>query len=216
LNRAATAGGGARRLHLPHGQAQLGFRSMKRVALLLLPLCAAAAGGANAEVHETLDTSHYEAKVHYGGSLALALNEASPFRPGNQVFHSATSWYLDWQVRPAPTVDGHCRIREVRIQLHGQMVLPRLLGGSGAQRELFESYLTRLREHELGHYEIGREAARELEREFYALPAASSCAALQTAARAAGARLLPRYEAMGDAYDAQTEHGRTQGAWLVE
>lgn len=29
-------------------------------------------------------------------------------------------------------------------------------------------------------------------------------------------RLLPKYEAMGDAYDRQTRHGRTQGAWLTD
>jgi phytoene dehydrogenase-like protein len=30
------------------------------------------------------------------------------------------------------------------------------------------------------------------------------------------AEALPKYEAMGDAYDRQTQHGRTQGAWLLE
>jgi len=96
------------------------------------------------------------------------------------------------------------------------MTLPRLVGGSSEQKQRFETYLSRLREHELGHYEIGREAALELEQQFYALHPAASCGELQSAAREAGARLLPRYEAMGDTYDVQTEHGRTQGAWLTE
>ena len=30
------------------------------------------------------------------------------------------------------------------------------------------------------------------------------------------AEALPKYEAMGDAYDRQTRHGRTQGAWLTD
>jgi len=180
------------------------------LALMPLPLAA------RAEVHETLDTAHYEAHAQAGRPLALALNEASPFRPGHEVFHSATAWTLDWKVRPAPTADGRCRSAEVRIELRGEMVLPRLLGGSSAQQEHFESYLARLREHELGHFEIGREAARQLEKQLYALAPARSCSALHSAARAEGARLLPKYEAMGDAYDRQTQHGRTQGAWLVE
>jgi predicted secreted Zn-dependent protease len=96
------------------------------------------------------------------------------------------------------------------------MMLPRLVGGSAWQQERFDSYLARLREHELGHYEIGREAARQLERQFYALPPARSCTDLQAAARDAGARMLPKYEAMGDAYDRQTQHGKTQGAWLTD
>ena len=180
----------------------------------LLPLLFAPV--VHAVVHESLDTDHYDAHAQPGRSLALAINEASPFRPGDAVYHSATAWALDWKVRPVPTADGRCRSAEVRIELRGEMILPRLLGGSPTQQEHFESYLARLREHELGHFEIGREAARQLEKNLYALAPARSCAELQAAARVESARLLPKYEAMGDAYDRQTQHGRTQGAWLVE
>jgi predicted secreted Zn-dependent protease len=184
---------------------------------LLACLALLAAPGARAEVHEALDYDHYEAHATPGRPLVEALNEATPFRPpGNEVYHSSTAWFLDWKVRPEPTADGHCRVGAVRIDLHGRMTLPRLVGGSSEQKQRFESYLARLREHELGHYEIGREAALELEQQFYALHPAASCGELQSAAREAGARLLPRYEAMGDTYDVQTQHGRTQGAWLTE
>ena len=187
-------------------------------ASTLLLACAAllAAPAACAEVHEALDYEHYEAHAGPGRALSQALNDASPFRPGNLVFHSATAWYLDWKVRPEPTADGRCRVGAVRVELHGRMVLPRLVGASSEQQQRFDSYLVRLREHELGHYEIGREAARELEQEFYALHPAGSCGELQATARDTGARLLPRYEAMGDTYDLQTQHGKTQGAWLTE
>jgi predicted secreted Zn-dependent protease len=179
--------------------------------LLLLPFAAPV----GAEVHEALDYDHYDAQAQRGRTLAQAVNEASPFRPDGQVFHSATAWYLDWQVQPQPTSDGRCGVGQVLVSLHGQMTLPRLVGGTARQQQHFEQYLSRLREHELGHYEIGREAARELEKEFYALPPARNCAELQTQAREEGARLLPKYEAMGNAYDEQTQHGKTQGAWLT-
>ena len=109
------------------------MKSFARPCLLaLLPLLFAPA--ARAVVHETLDTDHYDAHAQPGRSLALALNDASPFRPGDQVFHSATAWTMDWKLRPTPTVDGRCRAAEVRIDLRGEMMLPRLLGGSHAQR----------------------------------------------------------------------------------
>ena len=182
----------------------------RHLAILLSALLAAPL--ARAEVHESLDYHHYDARV----ALSQALNDASPFRPGDQVFHSATAWTIDWQVRPAPTTDGRCKVAEVKVELHGEMMLPRLLGGDKAQKQRFDQYLGRLREHELGHFEIGREAARDLEQAFYALAPSASCAQLQSSARDEGARRLPRYEAMGDAYDAQTQHGRTQGAWLED
>jgi predicted secreted Zn-dependent protease len=184
--------------------------------MLCLALCLAAAPIALAEVHEALDYDNYIAQARPGRAVALALNDASPFRPEGQVYHSATAWFLDWKVRPEPTTDGRCRVGEVRIDLHGRMILPRLVGASGEQQRVFDGYVVRLREHELGHFEIGREAARELEREFYALRPARSCSELQAAARDTGARMLPQYEAMGDTYDLQTQHGRTQGAWLTD
>jgi predicted secreted Zn-dependent protease len=179
--------------------------------LLLLPFAAPV----RAEVHEALDYDHYDAQALRGRSLAAAVNAASPFRPDGQVYHSATAWYLDWEVQPRATADGRCGVGEVTVSLHGQMTLPRLVGGTSKQKEHFDEYLSRLREHELGHYEIGREAARELVKEFYAVPPARNCAELQSAARDEGARLLPKYEAMGNAYDVQTQHGKTQGAWLT-
>jgi predicted secreted Zn-dependent protease len=189
---------------------QIQLRALLPCLLLL------AAAPAGAEVHEALDYEHYEAHARPGHAVSEALNAASPFRPGGQLFHSATSWYLDWQVRPEATADGRCKVGAVRVELHGEMTLPRLVGGSAAQDKRFEDYLARLREHELGHYEIGREAARQLEKQFYALKPARDCRALQSTARDEGARLLPRFEAMGDAYDEQTQHGRTQGAWLED
>jgi len=185
-----------------------------RAATLTLLLLASAP--ALAEVHEVLDYDHYDAQAQPDRTLASAINDASPFRPDGQIFHSATAWYLDWQVQPVATVDGRCKVGEVRISLHGQMTLPRLVGGNATQQRRFDAYLAHLREHELGHYEIGREAARELEKEFYALPPAKNCGDLQSQARDEGARLVPKYEAMGDEYDLQTQHGKTQGAWLTD
>jgi predicted secreted Zn-dependent protease len=189
---------------------------MSMRSFILSPMLALAAAPACAEVHEALDYANYEAHAQPGRAVYQALNDASPFRPAGNIFHSATAWYVDWQLHPQPTADGRCRVGEVLVELHGRMMLPRLLDGTPAQQQRFDAYLVHLREHELGHYEIGREAARDLEKQFYALKPARDCNALQTAARDAGARLLPKYEALGDAYDAHTQHGRTQGAWLED
>jgi predicted secreted Zn-dependent protease len=183
---------------------------------ILPSLLALAAAPACAEVHEALNYDNYPAQAQPGRAVSQALNEASPFRPEGKIYHSATAWYLDWQVRSEPTVDGRCRVGAVLVELHGRMMLPRLLGGTPAQQRRFDDYLVRLREHELGHYEIGREAARELEKQFYALRPARNCSELQAAARDAGARLVPKYEALGDAYDLHTQHGKTQGAWIED
>jgi predicted secreted Zn-dependent protease len=184
--------------------------------LAVAALAAAFAASTRAAVHESLDYGHYEARAQPGLAVSMALNDATPFRPGGLVFHGATAWNIDWQVVPEQTGDGRCRVGDVKIRLRGEMMLPRLVGGDELQRRRFETYLVNLREHELGHYELGREAARRLEQQFYSMAPARSCSELHATARETGNRLLARYEALGDAYDLRTGHGRTQGAWLAD
>src|SRR6187455_2842164 len=95
--------------------------AMKASALLLSCLALAAAGAARAEVREALTYDHYEAHATPARPLTSALYYASPFRTGGEVYHSATAWYLDWKVRPEPTIDGRCRVGEVLVELHGKM-----------------------------------------------------------------------------------------------
>jgi predicted secreted Zn-dependent protease len=120
---------------------------------------------------------------------------------------------MDWNLRPQSTADGRCRTAEVRIDLRGEMLLPRLRGGSRAQQQRFDDYLSRPARTRAGAFRNRAAKPRaRWRRVLYAAQPARSCAELQSAARAEGARLLQKYEAMGDTYDRQTEHGRTQGA----
>jgi predicted secreted Zn-dependent protease len=95
------------------------------------------------------------------------------------------------------------------------MRLPNLIGGSAQQRQAFYPYLSRLRTHELGHYQMGKEAAGAIERGIQQLPAASSCPALEQDANNLGYRLLAEYQGRERQYDQSTGYGKTQGASLT-
>ena len=181
---------------------------------MILLCCLAASSTSAAEVEETLRYQHYDAHAASGRTLAEILNDSSPFRPGNEVFHSATRWNVDWKFRPQSGRDGRCRVVQVATHLTGEINLPSLLDADAPMREQFSGYLRALRVHELGHYEIGKQAARAVDAKLQALPDMASCAALESAARDLGARVLGEYEARGELYDVKTGHGRTQGAWL--
>jgi predicted secreted Zn-dependent protease len=183
---------------------------------LILICCLAAATSAAAEVREHLRYGHYDAKAAPGRTLAEVLNDSSPFRPDSRVFHSATSWNVDWKFQSTTGRDGRCKIVDVDTRLSGQIDLPRLIGADDKLEDRFETYLAALRVHEMGHYAIGREAAVAIDTRLRTMPAMSNCQQLESAARDLGARILGEYEAKGNKYDADTGHGKTQGAWLGE
>jgi predicted secreted Zn-dependent protease len=77
----------------------------------------------------------------------------------------------------------------------------------------FVQILTNLRVHELGHVAIASEAASAIEKSLAAMPQMASCAALESAANAAGYVLLEACKGRQMEYDRVTDHGRLQSLW---
>lgn len=185
-----------------------------RLALLVLLIGAGLTRGAGAEVRDQLATTEYAVTGNPSVSLLQLLDAASPIRENGKSFHGYTKWYVSWRYRWNENADGGCRISSVTTQVEGRMTLPRLVGGSAEQRLRFDTYLAALRKHELGHYTIAQQAGREIDAKILALPPMRNCASLESAANHLGHRLLNQHLAREKQYDATTEHGKTQGAWL--
>ncbi len=183
-------------------------------AAIVVGALAASASPALAEVREQLATREYAVTADPGAPLLQLLNSATPIRENGKVFHGYTKWYVKWNYRWNEAPDGSCRITRVDTAVEGTFTLPKLVGGSGAQRTRFDTYLAALRTHEEGHYAFARQAGREIDGEIAALPAMRSCKALETEANALGYRILDTYTTREKQYDRDTDHGRTQGAWL--
>jgi predicted secreted Zn-dependent protease len=164
-----------------------------------------------AEVSERLDYVSYSAKTEASRPLLESLDAASPIRRNGRVHHGYTDWYVRWQFRWWEEADGRCRITSVQTSLTGKIQLPRLEGKSSPQ---FDRYLWALRTHELGHFRLGQVAAAEIDMEILALPEAPSCKALESLANSTGHRILNFYRGEELDYDASTDHGKSQGAWL--
>ncbi len=181
-------------------------------ALLLLGL--ALPGGAAAEVREQLVTNEYAVGGDPSVPLLQLLDRASPIREGGKTFHGYTKWTVNWRFRWRDDAGAGCRIAGNITQIDGRMTLPRLVGGSADQRQRFETYLQALRQHEMGHFAIAKQAGREIDAGILALPPMRDCTSLDAAANALGYRVLDQHLAREKQYDASTGHGRTQGAWL--
>lgn len=189
------------------------LRHVRPPALGLALLCALPL---RAEVNETLHTRWYEADARAHPSLGRALSQASPIRVGSTVYHGYTRWEVRWRFWWHTTADGLCHITRVQTRADGEITLPRLRHATAAQRAKFERYLGPLQAHERGHFELARQAAREIDQGIAGLPPMRDCRALEARANALGHEHLRRAQATERAYDRRTGHGRTQGAWLPD
>lgn len=179
------------------------------VALLLL-----VAGAGHANVIERNDVIRYPVRVLPSQTLLQALNAASPIRENGQVFHGHTKWWVTWNYRWYRQASGRCAITSVTTEMHSEIQLPDLIEASDADRQRFERFLPRLVAHEQGHREHGHLAALEIDRRIAQLPEMSSCTLLEATANQTGRQVLDDYAAQDRQYDAETQHGKTQGAWL--
>ena len=167
-----------------------------------------------AEVTENLDYTYYTVDADSTRSLLSILNASSPIRQNGRIFHgyydSHVTWTLQWLENPG----RRCKITKVTIVLTGNITLPRLEGGTYAQRAQFDIFLSALRVHELGHHDINKDAAASISRLILSLPEMTSCKALVSAANDLGQQTLKECKERTEQYDAETNHGKSQGALL--
>jgi predicted secreted Zn-dependent protease len=186
-----------------------------RFRVLLIPFLALWAAVAQSEVHEKLTESQYDVHGDDRSSLLSLLNAATPVVFEGKKYHAFTSWNVHWYLRWFAEPDGQCRITSVSIELTSNMRLPNLVGGSAQQRQTFYPYLSALRTHEVGHYQMGKDAADAIDRGVQHLPPSLNCRSLEQSANDLGYSLLAEYRNRERQYDQATGYGKTQGASLT-
>ena len=167
-----------------------------------------------AEVYETLSYMTYVANHKPGTSLLQALNNASPIREDGEIFHGHATWHIEWQYKWRQEPNGPCFFTQNNTTLTSEVTLPELVSEYQANREV-SNYLESLRRHELGHVEIARSAAKKIDEAINSLPPMDSCPLLEQTANQLGQQLLEQARQAGRNYDQTTQHGRTQGAYII-
>lgn len=175
----------------------------------------ACAGTAQASVQAQLEYRNYQAYAQRGKSLFQAMAAATPFHENGRPFLGNTSREIHWQLHWRDNGRGMCRIEDVRVSLQTTITLPQLNNVDLDRQSEYTRYYTALRIHETGHYRIEQEMANELDRALASLPEAP-CTTIENAANARGNEIVRGYDHREVQYDAETDHGRTQGAYLNE
>ena len=186
----------------------------RRAYVPTLILLALGTGAAHGEVNEELHNAIYDVHAQSGKSLLAVLNEASPFREGGRILHGRTDWHISWRFRWTEGPNGMCRISQVTTKLAVTVTLPSSTDHALTDSSEFQRYVAALKRHELGHVEIARKAAAAIDAGILSLPQSNSCAAVEADANDYGHRELGSANQRDIEYDRDTDHGRTQGAWI--
>lgn len=169
-------------------------------------------GGAFVEVSEQTYpvTGATEAEV-------LASMRAGGPSAGGQTYFGLTASESSFQMQPR--TDGpSCVAEDVRVELAVTITLPKWEPTDTAPYELqrdWTRFSTALQRHEDGHRQIAAEGAEATHAALKGLRR-SSCLDVEFEARQRAQRIAEKTEAEHNRYDAETDHGRTQGAqWPV-
>lgn len=167
-----------------------------------------------AVVTEEFIQKPYSVRAHPDESLRQAINAATPIAVDGRRFHGYTRWNVRWTFRWWREASGRCTITEVSTRLRVELQLPDLQRATPRQQAEFDRYLPALSEHEQGHVQFGRDAARAVDQGIAQLPAEAECSTLERRANALGHSVLRDYVEREKLYDQNTGHCATQGAKL--
>jgi predicted secreted Zn-dependent protease len=181
------------------------FRALVVTGLMLGPSLVYADGA---------EIVYYDIVGDNAKELRYQMDAKGPLGEGGKRVDGYTDWHVAWTYRYAPAA-GSCKFTELGITLAATITLPRWTAGddtSSALVKKWQSYIAALRVHEDGHYSHGKRAADEIKSLGQSLRTSDDCSTMAKLFDDQAASILEKYRVADVAYDADTKHGRTQGA----
>jgi predicted secreted Zn-dependent protease len=172
---------------------------------------------APAGLHVLSNRSSYPITGSTAAALRGAIRLLGPTRDG-RTYGAFTDWRIDWWFTFAE--EAACvRVSSARVELNAHILLPRWRPPRSAPEALrleWARYLAVVEAHEQGHVDIAVEAARILLQKLEWLGGSCDLAALRAAASETALEVIAAAHEEERTYDAGTEHGVAQGAWLAD
>lgn len=162
----------------------------------------------------TLNHEPYELRAPDGAALRRAIDRARPTAGDGKRYDAVTQWHLTWKYDFDRSPRG-CGLQNVRGTLSVGYVLPRWVDQDAAppaDRARWQRYRRSLFIHERGHGDIAATGVNEIMDALARVGVARDCPTIEKRANQLGDRLLKATQQRERDYDAETDHGRTQGA----
>ena len=129
--------------------------------------------------------------------------------PGGHSAH--TTWNLGYNFQSHRTAAGRCIVGSLTTKLDLKVRMPRWSGRDPDLSARWSRYVGALQVHEAGHLKIARDFESAFQRAASGLTT-QDCGNLDAALRSQFDTMLKQANQRERDYDAQTEHGATQGA----
>lgn len=168
------------------------------------------------EDHLNINVTHstYQIEGSTAEELREQLDQHGVEDEYGERFDGHTQWQIVWSY-PYHQDAGTCSIGQVEVIAEITIMLPEWEPPEGAPKTLissWEEFVGALRAHEEDHQDISIEAAGQIYEALSNLPTYPTCEELEQAADEVGENILENYREMEAVYDAETNHGREDGA----
>lgn len=165
-----------------------------------LSLC----GPAAAEVIASKSYSYFDIRGKTADELDRELSRRGPTASGSSARHPGATKIRFGGEATYIQDDGRCRIGNVKVTVHTQIILPRWGNRMGAGKELsmiWDALSSDIKRHEERHAEIARNQARSMERAIRALPPQRSCETMQELVSNESARGIEEHDQLQARFD---------------
>ncbi len=164
----------------------------------------------------TEHTTYYKISGDTPAELRTQMNTLGPSDHATRV-DAKTSWYITWHYNWHYDTPSHnpCYVTNVQVRGNITYLLPEWINqdqGNSALQTNWNNYLRNLTNHEQGHANNGKQAAIEIEKALLNVPPQDNCMVLENRLNAAAKKVIEEHNAWDVQYDADTSHGKKQGA----
>lgn len=162
---------------------------------------------------QDIDTHYYQVYGTTPTEVRTQLNECGA-KSGGEGYDAYTSYYINWAYNYQP-IAGGCLVKDVAVGAKIDFFYPKWEDPGNAQaglKENWQRYMNNLETHENGHKDIALAGAQAILDALVSLPTYSTCDEAQSTANSTAQGIFNDYDARQEAYDAETNHGATQGA----
>jgi predicted secreted Zn-dependent protease len=162
-------------------------------------------------------TSYYYVDGPSATVLAAQIEQNGPPGADGKRYAGKTKWDVQWKFKHEQR-GVTCEMKEAAVAVGVAQTLPRWRDekkGVAALKARWRQFSDALKRHEDRHKDHGLAAGREIEAALLAAKPASNCEDLATSANSAADAIVKKYQKLDQEYDAQTGHGRSEGAVLL-
>lgn len=169
-----------------------------------------------AEPEISVKTKHYAVYGSTAKEIRRYMSERSPAMSEGRKYDGYTTWRIRWRYDFAHE-SGYCELTNIETEVKVTIMMPELKLVQTLPYQLqqeWKTYYDALTLHENGHRDFGIKAIRAIDAALNEIEGESNCDVLRQKANAKGHSILNKYKALEKAYDRDTQHGLTQGAYF--